>query len=153
MRRSWWLVSVVTTLKENSVINTKLLSNSIYVHVLVTFFVTFSRSGTYQYCYWMLDCRWPYSPEKFVLDPFQEKEKVLGFTEGAVNAGCVWVVFSSLCCFLVLGPSSGVFLQWEIKRDQFTCSTLVYFHPVTFCSCVKLNFVCVESCFWSAGCL
>ena len=43
--------------EKNSVLNTKLLSNSIYVHVLVKFVVTFSRSGTYHYCCCMLDCR------------------------------------------------------------------------------------------------
>ena len=78
MRRSWPLVSVVTALKENSVLSNKLLSKSLYVHVLVTFVITFGRSGAYQYCYCMLDCRRPYSPEKLILDPFffQEKEKV-----------------------------------------------------------------------------
>ena len=40
MRRSWRLVSVVTDLKENSVLTNKLLSKSLYVHVLVTFVVT-----------------------------------------------------------------------------------------------------------------
>ena len=42
---------------------------------------------------------------------FWEKEKVLGFTEDAVNAGCVWVAFPVVCYFLGLVPSSGVFLQ------------------------------------------
>ena len=92
MRRSWQSVSMVATLKENSVLNTKLLLSSIYVHVLVKFVVTFSMSSTYQYCCRMLDCRQSYSPEKINL--FWEKEKVSGFTEDAVNVGCVGVVSS-----------------------------------------------------------
>ena len=68
---------MVTALKENSVLNMSLLSDLIYVHVLVTFVVTFGRSGVYQYCYFMLDCRRPYSPRKIDLGPvFWEKEKV-----------------------------------------------------------------------------
>ena len=68
---------MVAALKENSVLSNKLLSKSLYVHVLVTFVVTFGRSGAYQYCHCMLDCRRPYSPEKLILDPFfGEKEKV-----------------------------------------------------------------------------
>ena len=77
MRRSWQLVSVVTTLKENSVLNSRKLSNSIYVLVLVTFIITFSRFGAHQYCCCMLDCRRPYIPRKINLGPvFREKEKV-----------------------------------------------------------------------------
>ena len=76
-KRSWQLVSVVTVLKENSVFDTNLVSDLAYVHVLVTFVVTFSRSGAHQYCYCMLDCRRPYSPRKINLGPiFWEKEKV-----------------------------------------------------------------------------
>ena len=75
MRRSWRLVSVVAALKENSVLSNKLLSKSLYVHVLVTFIVTFGRSGAYQYCHWMLDCKRPYSPEKLILDPFFWEKK------------------------------------------------------------------------------
>ena len=68
---------MVAALKENSVLHTNLLSDLIYVHVLVAFIVTFSRSGAHQYCYCMLDCRRPYSPRKIYLGPFfQEKEKV-----------------------------------------------------------------------------
>ena len=78
MRRSWRLVSVVTALKENSVLSNKLLSKSLYVHVLVTFVVIFGRSGAYQCCHCMLDCRRPYSPEKFILDPFPGKRKGKG---------------------------------------------------------------------------
>ena len=43
--------------ERNGVLIMNLLANSIYVHVLVTFIITFTRSGTYQYCYCMLDCR------------------------------------------------------------------------------------------------
>ena len=76
MRRSLQLVSVVTDLKENSVLTNKLLSKSLSVHVLVTFIVTFGRSSAYQYCHCMLDCRRPYSPEKnLFLDPFLGKRK------------------------------------------------------------------------------
>ena len=78
-RRSWRLFSVVADLKENSVLSNKLLSKSLYVHVLVAFVITFGRSGAYQYCYCMLDCRRPYSPRKINLGPvffFWEKEKV-----------------------------------------------------------------------------
>ena len=39
------------------------------------------------------------------------------------------------------------FCNEKHKRDQSTCSMLFYFCPATFCSCVKLNFACVESCF------
>ena len=69
---------MVAALKENSVLTNKLLSKSLYVHVLVTFVVTFGRSGAYQYCHCMLDCRRPYSPEKLIWDPFifWKKEKV-----------------------------------------------------------------------------
>ena len=42
---------------------------------------------------------------------FQEKEKVSEFTEDAVNAGCVWVDFSAVCCLLGFVLRSGVFLQ------------------------------------------
>ena len=88
------LFSVVTALKENSVLSNKLLSKSLYVHVLVTFMVTFGRSVAYQYCYCMLDCRRPYSPEKLILDPFfQEKEKVKDKI-----VGCD--LFDLLCCIL-----------------------------------------------------
>ena len=76
-KQSSRLVSVVTALKENSVLDTNLLSDLIYVHVLVTFVITFGRSGAYQYCYCMLDCRRPYCPRKIYLGPiFREKEKV-----------------------------------------------------------------------------
>ena len=43
--------------ERNSLLNTKLLVGSIYVHVLVKFVVTFSMSSTYQYCCRMSDCR------------------------------------------------------------------------------------------------
>ena len=66
---------MVTALKENSVLNMNLLSDLIYVHVLVTFVVTFGRSGAYQYCYCMLDCRRPYSPRKINLGPVSGKKK------------------------------------------------------------------------------
>ena len=66
---------MVTALKENSVLHTNLLSDLIYVHVLVTFVVTFSRSGAHQYCYCMLDCRRPYSPRKINLGPVSGKKK------------------------------------------------------------------------------
>ena len=62
-------------LKENSVFHTNLLSDLIYVHVLVTFIVTFSRSSAHQYYYCMLDCRRPYSPKKFYLGPVSGKKK------------------------------------------------------------------------------
>ena len=78
MRRSWRLVSVVAALKENSVLSNKLLSKSLYVHVLVTFVITFGRSGAYQYCHCVLDCRRSYSPEKLILDPFPGKRKGKG---------------------------------------------------------------------------
>ena len=67
-------LSVVAALKE-SVLNTNLLSDLIYVQVLVTFVVTFSRSGAHQYCYCMLDCRRPYSPRKIYLGPVSWKKK------------------------------------------------------------------------------
>ena len=63
---------------KNSVLSNKLLSKSLYVHVLVTFIITFGRSGAYQYCHWMLDFRSPYSPEKLILDPFLGKRKGKG---------------------------------------------------------------------------
>ena len=66
---------MVTALKENSVLHTNLLSDLIYVHVLVIFTVTFSRSGAHQYCYCMLDCRRPYSPRKIYLGPISGKKK------------------------------------------------------------------------------
>ena len=37
-----------------------------------------------------------YSPQKFIFDPFLGKRKVSGFTEDAVNARCVWVVFPAV---------------------------------------------------------
>ena len=64
--------------ERKSVLSNKLLSESLYVHVLVTFVVIFGRSGAYQYCYCMLDCRRPYSTEKFILDPFPGKRKGKG---------------------------------------------------------------------------
>ena len=77
-RRSQRLVSAVAALKENSVLSNKLLSKSLYVHVLVMFIATFGRSGAYQYCHCMLDCRRPYTPEKLILDPFLGKRKGKG---------------------------------------------------------------------------
>ena len=94
MRRSWQLVSVVAALKKNSVLNNKLLSKSLYVHVLVTFVVTFGRSGAYQYCCWKLDCRRPYSLRKINLGlVFREKEKVKDKIVGRD-------LFDLLCCIL-----------------------------------------------------
>ena len=52
--RSWRSVSMVTLLKENSILNTSLLLSSIYVHVLVRFIITFSRSGTCQLYYFVI---------------------------------------------------------------------------------------------------
>ena len=66
---------MVAALNENSVLNANLLSDLIYVHVLATFIVTFGRSGAYQYCYCMLDCRRPYSPRKIYLGPVSGKKK------------------------------------------------------------------------------
>ena len=70
---------MVATLKGINILNTNLLSSlfkvSIYVHVLVRFVITFSRSATYQLHDLLLDCRWPYSCEKFILDPFTGKKK------------------------------------------------------------------------------
>ena len=85
---------MVATLKENSVLSNKLLSKSLYVHLLVTFVVTFGRSGAYQYCYCMLDCRRPYIPEKLILDLFfsgkaKVKDKIVGRD-----------LFDLLCCIL-----------------------------------------------------
>ena len=73
---TWFLWSLLW--KKNSVLSNKLLSKSLYVHVLVTFVVTFGRSGAYQHCYCMVDCRRPYSPEKLILDPFPGKRKGKG---------------------------------------------------------------------------
>ena len=88
------MISVVTHLKENSVLNNNLLSDLIYVHVLVIFVVTFSRSGAYQYCFWKLDCRRPYSPRKINLGPiFWEKEKAKDKIVGRD-------LFDLLCCIL-----------------------------------------------------
>ena len=78
MRRSWRLVFMGAALKENSVLSNKLLSKSLYVHVLVTFLITFGRSSAYQYYHCMLDCRRPYSPEQLMLDPFPGKKKGKG---------------------------------------------------------------------------
>ena len=66
---------MVTALKENNVLNTNLLSDLTYVHVLVTFVITFGGSGAYQYCYCMLDSRRPYSPRKINLGPISGKKK------------------------------------------------------------------------------
>ena len=57
------------------------------------------------------------------------------------------VVFS----FLNLVPSSGVLLQCETIRDQFTCSISFYLCPVAIHTCVKLDFACVYFCFWGLG--
>ena len=96
---SWQWVSVVTTLKENIILNTKLLSRSIYVHVLVTFVVTFSRSNAYRYCYCMLDCRWPYSPEKIGLNPFPGKRKGIRVYRGCCKC---WMCLGGFSCCMLL---------------------------------------------------
>ena len=59
-----------------------------------------------------------------------------------------WGGFS--CCVLISGLGSKFWCLsvMRTKRDQSTCSMLFYFCPATFCSCVKLNFGCVEYCFW-----
>ena len=74
--------------------------------MLVTFVITFSRTGAYQYCYFMLDCRRPYSPRKSNLGPvFREKEKVKDKI-----VGCDLLIY--VCCILVqlLTARSGVLL-------------------------------------------
>ena len=52
--------------------------------------------------------------------------------------------------FLDLVPSSGVLLQCETIRDQFTCFISFYLCPVVIHTCVKLDFARVYFCFW--GC-
>ena len=47
----------------------------------------------------------------YLVPIYWEKEKVAGFTENAVNVGCVEVVFPAVYWFLDLVPSSGVPLQ------------------------------------------
>ena len=70
------MVSVVAALKENSVLNMSLLSDLIYVHVLVTFVITFGGSSVYQYCYFFcLTVGDPTVQEKLILDPFSGKKK------------------------------------------------------------------------------
>ena len=88
--QSWQSVSVVATLKEISILNTNLLLSSIYVHVLVGFVVTFSRSGTYQFYLFVVR---PYSPEKILSwTHLLGKRKGMRVYRNAVNVGHVEVV-------------------------------------------------------------
>ena len=63
--------------------------------MLVQFVITFSRYGSHWFhCFHFLDHRLPYGHAKLYPGPIiQEKEKVSGFTENAVNGGSDMVDF------------------------------------------------------------
>ena len=152
MGQSWWLISVVATLKENSVLNSKLLSNSIYVHVLVTFVITFSRSGTYQYCYCMLDCRWPYSPEKLFFDPFPGKRKGIRVYRGCCKC---WMCVGGFSCCVLFSRLCSQFWCLSVMRNLTRSISLL--HAVLFLFCGFLLLCEAEFClcwilFVCAGC-
>ena len=53
--------------------------------------------------------------------------------------------------FLDLVPGSGVLLQCETIRDQFTCFISFYLCPVAIHTCVELDFAGVYFLLWGSG--